>query len=97
MWDGVYYCSTKNWVRVGCRLGLRAHQKLWNVCLHDGEKFFFEAIYNKHLLSGLSEHTVAYLNCKGCLADSRLPEYGQEARQSQAIGKDALCCEGKSL
>lgn len=68
-----------------------------SVCMM--ERNFFKTVYNKHLLNGLSEHAV-YVHtwyCKCCLADPRLPEYGQEARQRQATEEDGLCCGRKSL
>lgn len=41
------------------KLGLSAQQKLWNGCMM--KRIFFLTVYKKHLLNGLSEHTVAYL------------------------------------
>lgn len=45
MWDSVYYCSTYKWVRVGYKLGLGAQQKLWSICLCDGDKGFVGDIF----------------------------------------------------
>lgn len=32
VWYNFYYHNTKTWVRIGCRLGMKVHQKLQNVC-----------------------------------------------------------------